>query len=152
MAKQEGHGNCKYFTEVQPKLADIRLWASKGDAHIIIAQKLGISKASFYNYMKDYEDFMDSVRDGEAIANGNVQNALYKRSLGYVFPERTYERVLDSATGKYSMVKTKEVVKEVVADKGAIEFWLRNKQPEDWNKAKDNHAHTVTNKLEDFFQ
>ena len=43
-----------------------------------IAEKLGIKKSTFYNYVKDYPDFADAVERGKNKANANVENALYQ--------------------------------------------------------------------------
>ena len=61
-----------------------------------------------------------------------VENALYKRAVGYTYNEVTRESVKDQATGEESLQVTKVVTKQVMPDTTAQIFWLKNRRPDRW--------------------
>ena len=116
----------KYETHVKPKLQLIEGWARDGLTDEQIAQNLGISKQTLYNYKSKYVDFFDSLKKGKEIVDYEVENALLKRALGYKYDEVTIEEFDDGS------VKTKTVTKEVIPDTTAQIFWLKNRRPDKW--------------------
>lgn len=112
----------KYFTHVEPKLKLVECWARDGLTDEQIAKNLGISKDTFYKYIKQYADFSDSLKRGKEIVDYEVENSLLKRALGYEYDEITYEH------GE----ETKRVRKQVAPDTTAQIFWLKNRKPEQW--------------------
>lgn len=116
----------KYETHVKPKLQLVEGWARDGLTDEQIAQNLGISKQTFYNYKSKYVDFFDSLKKGKEIVDYEVENALLKRALGYKYDEVTIEEFDDGS------VKTKTVTKEVIPDTTAQIFWLKNRRPDKW--------------------
>ena len=76
---------------------------------------------------KKYSEISESLKSNKEIADIAVENALYKRAIGYQYTETTKE------AGK--VVKT--VVKEVAPDTTAQIFWLKNRQPERWRDKQE---------------
>lgn len=66
---------------VKEKLILVEGWARDGLADIQIAENLGISKDTFYNYKKKHSDFSDSLKKGKEIIDYQVENALLKNAL-----------------------------------------------------------------------
>lgn len=64
--------------------------------------------------------------------DAEVENALYKRAVGYTYNEVTRESVKDQATGEESLQVTKVVTKQVMPDTTAQIFWLKNRRPDRW--------------------
>ena len=114
----------KYFTHVEPKLVLIEGWARDGLTDEQIYNNLGISKDTFYKYIKQYTDFSDALKKGQEIVDYEVENALLKRALGYEYDEITYE------CGE----EVKRVRKQVAPDTTAQIFWLKNRKPEQWRE------------------
>ena len=114
----------KYFTHVEPKLVLIEGWARDGLTDEQIYNNLGISKDTFYKYIKQYTDFSDALKKGKEIVDYEVENALLKRALGYEYDEITYE------CGE----EVKRVRKQVAPDTTAQIFWLKNRKPEQWRE------------------
>ena len=152
MPKQEGHGNSKYFTEVQPKLENVRQWAEKGGTVASICKELGINRSTYYEYKKIYEDFAHAVDEGMAACDDRVVSAMLKRAEGYRYIEKTFETVFDPLIEKWVTKCTKEVEKELAPDSQTGQFWLKNRQHKEWNKEKSTIEITTNNKLEDFFK
>lgn len=64
-----------------------------------------------------------------------MKNALYKRAIGYSYEETTWEFGIKE-DGKFGLVLTKVVVKEIAGDVTAQIYWLKNRKRDTW---KDNH-------------
>ena len=59
-----------------------------------------------------------------------VENALFRRAIGYEYDEVTYE----------CGVETKRVRKHVVGDVTAQIYWLKNRRPDLWRDRRDGQA------------
>lgn len=69
------------WEQVKDKLVLVEGWARDGLTDIQIAEKLGISKDTLYEYKKKYPDFSDSLKKGKEIVDYAVENALLKSAL-----------------------------------------------------------------------
>ncbi len=112
-------------------------WARNGLTDEQIAHNIGITRKTLAEWKNKYSDISDTLKINKEIVDIQVENALLKRALGYSFTETTKERKMNDATGKYEMVTTKEVIKEVTPDTTAQIFWLKNRKPEEWRDKKD---------------
>lgn len=115
--------------------------AAKGLNNEEIIRELGISRDTFYRKLREESYFSYGLFKHRNIANHNVENALYKRSTGYTFLEKTTEAkpviTYDAEGNKqvsYQLMTAKVVEKEVPGDVKAQEFWLTNRKPEEWKK------------------
>jgi hypothetical protein len=151
----------KYDTHVRPKLLLIEAWARDGLTDEDIAKNLKISESSFYLYKSEHSEFSDSLKRGKEEVDITVENALYKRALGYTYEEVTRELV--QAVGKdgpiieedehgnlrfkQELKVVKVVTKEVVADTTAQIFWLKNRKPKEW-RDKQEIDHNIPNGIE----
>ena len=77
----------KYETEVKPRLIEIEAWKRDGLTDEQIFKNLGISKDTFYKYKDKYTDFSDALKKGKEVADIEVENALFKRAIGYKYKE-----------------------------------------------------------------
>lgn len=69
------------WEDVKEKLILVEGWARDGLTDIQIAENLGISKDTFYEYKKKHSDFSDSLKKGKEIVDYQVENALLKNAL-----------------------------------------------------------------------
>lgn len=117
----------KYQEWLEPeKLILLEGWARDGLTDMQIAEKIGISKQTFYEWKKKYTDFSDSLKKGKDVVDRQVENALLKKALGY-----EYEEISE----KYEMgilTERKVTRKQVVPDTTAQIFWLKNRKTEEW--------------------
>ena len=102
-------------------------WARSGLTDEQIAHNMGIATSTLYEWKKRYPEISEPLKSNKEIADIAVENALYKRAIGYQYTETTKE------DGK--VVKT--VVKEVVPDTTAQIFWLKNRQPDKWRDKQE---------------
>ena len=124
----------KYETDVKPRLVEIEAWKRDGLTDEQIYINLGISKQSFYKYKEKYVDFFDSLKKGKEVADIEVENALFKRAIGYRYKEKIKE--VKEIDGKKT-VFIKEVEKEMPGDVGAQIFWLKNRKSSKWKDKQD---------------
>lgn len=101
-----------------------------------IAKNLGISKDTFYQYLKEFSDFSDGLKRGRHPVDIEVENALYKRAIGFEFDEKTTELEIDK-DGQAKPARIKTTKKYIPGDVGAITFWLRNRKRSEWRDRHD---------------
>jgi len=111
-------------------------WAREGLNDMEIMKKLGISKKTFYEYVKKYSDFRNSLKKGKAPVDTLVENALLKRCLGYEFPEVT-EEIKTDGKGNILFKHKKKTPKHYPPDVGAIQTWLSNRKNHKWKRNPD---------------
>ena len=140
---------CKY-TDDFPLLAEGM--ARRGMTDEQIAEKLGISVETFYQYVKRYPEFSESLKRGKSPVDVEVENALLKRALGYDYEETTTEYSSLEKSGKngdkanankgeWKVVK--KTKKFIPPDVTAQIFWLKNRRPDLWKDRTDAN-HTIT--------
>jgi phage terminase len=124
----------KYETDVKPRLVEIEAWKRDGLTDEQIFKNLGISKDTFYKYKDKYTDFSDALKKGKEVADIEVENALFKRAIGYKYKEVIKEvKEIDGKKSTY----VKEVIKEMPGDVAAQIFWLKNRKSSKWKDKQD---------------
>lgn len=124
----------KYETDVKPRLIEIEAWKRDGLTNEQIMKNLGIGRDSFYRYKDKYSEFSDALKKGKEVADIEVENALFKRAIGYRYKEKIKE--VKEIDGKKT-VFIKEVEKEMPGDVGAQIFWLKNRKSSKWKDKQD---------------
>lgn len=124
----------KYEKEVKPRLVEIEAWKRDGLTDEQICKNLGIVKDTFYKYKEKYADFSDALKKGKEVADIEVENALFKRAIGYKYKEVIKE--VKEVDGKKSTY-VKEVIKEMPGDVAAQIFWLKNRKSSKWKDKQD---------------
>lgn len=117
----------KYEQWLTPEgLLKIEGWARDGLTDEQIAEKMGISVASLYNYKKCHLEILEALKSGKEVIDRQVENALLKRALGYEY-EEVKEKYEQGICVERTITK-----KEVVPDTTAQIFWLKNRKPDEW--------------------
>ena len=98
-----------------------------------LAEKLGISEATFHRYMNDKIDFLKTYMKARDVVL--LERSLMKRALGTGVAEQKVEDVF--AYGKKVGVKETVVQKQVPGDVNAIRYALNNKDPENYKEKQD---------------
>ncbi len=106
----------------------LEAWARNGLIDKQIADKIGISATTLYNWKRKYPQIDEALANGKDIADAKVENALFKSALGYTY-EETKKEVVHGGPAK--ITKTTKTVHPNVA---AIIFWLKNRKPEVWRE------------------
>lgn len=82
----------KSYQEIfEPNLIAIEGWTREGLTGPEIAARLGVSENTFYKYKNLYEPIKEALREGKIIADYRVENALFKRAIGYTTEEFVFE-------------------------------------------------------------
>lgn len=121
------------YNEDFPLLAE--MYAREGMRDVDICKKLGISKDTFYTYIKKYPDFSEAIKRGKAPVDFQVENAMLKRALGYDYEEETIE--YENQDGKPAIKSKKTIKKHIPSDVGAGIFWLTNRNNDKWKRNRD---------------
>ena len=132
----------KYHEWLTPdNLLRLSAWARDGLTDEDIAKKININVSTLYEWKNKYPEINEALKNGKEIADIAVENALYKRAVGYTYIEQTKElqTVIDPDTGQKTqkLVVTKEVTKEVIPDTTAQIYWLSNRKNAKWRRNPD---------------
>lgn len=114
-------------------------WAREGLFDKDIAKKMNVSEATLNNYKKKYPEVKQALRKGKEIVDIEVENALFKKALGYNVPVQKAFKLKDIVYGengkKISETERIEYAEEeihVPADTTAQIFWLKNRKKAQW--------------------
>jgi hypothetical protein len=111
-------------------------YAKQGLMDYEIFDNLKISHSAFYDYLNKYPDFYDSIKKGRQLAIQKVEGSLFKKAMGYTVTEKSTE-VKVEADGTMKPVSVRNTEKHFQADMGAIAFFLKNKDPENWRDRQE---------------
>jgi len=114
---REKHG----LPDVTPEQMLLAL-AKAGLTYNEMASVLGFSVTHLKTILEDRPELWEQVEEAMHAPNFKVEQALFKRALGYQVKEITKE------DGR----PIKIVVKEVAPDVIACIFWLKNREPRKW--------------------
>ena len=137
-------GKYKEWIEDPDKQFLLKSWAKAGLSDEQIAKNMGISRSTLNEWRKKYPDISAALKKGKEISDYEVENALFKRAIGYTEKlVKTFKcKVIEyDECGKKK--KEEEVLKEGVdevhfpPDTGAAIFWLTNRKPEEWKQKRD---------------
>ncbi len=106
-------------------------WARDGLTDQDIADNMHISVKTLYKWKRSYSDICDALRKNKDIADIKVENALYKRCIGYKYTEHVIEM-----NGK-GVRSTKKTEKEMPPDVVACLIWLKNRKPKVWRDKQE---------------
>lgn len=120
----------KWITE--EGLLMIQGWIKDGLTDEQIASNIGISRNTIRVWRQRFPELEAVMRKSKAIVDQQVENALFKKAIGYFWVEET--RKLDD-DGNLIVVQT--VTRHVPPDTTAQIFWLKNRKPEEWRDRKE---------------
>lgn len=104
------------------KLTLLEGWARDGLTYEQIAKNMGIGLTTLKEWRQKEPTISTTLKKGREVADYEVENALFKRALGYKYDEITYE----------NGIMVKKVTKEVAPDTTAQIFWLKNRKSDKW--------------------
>ncbi len=128
---------------------------------------MAISYNCLWKWKKLHPEFAKAIKDGKEYPDSQVQQALFKRAMGYTFEEVVKEPVkienpapevgirapfsrvsVRKRKPKSILVETKRTVKQVAPDVLAQIFWLKNRQPDRWRDRQEvKHSGLVSYKI-----
>ena len=115
----------------EDNLIRIESWARMGLTNEQIAKNIGVNADTFYTWLKKYPEISESIKKGKAPIDFEVENALFKRAIGYEYEE--VETIIEEIDGKQRK-RIKKIKKVALPETSAMIFWLKNRKPEQWRK------------------
>ncbi len=107
-------------------------WRRNGVSLQEIATKnIGISMTGFWGWYRQSEDLQRACKNSKDIADYTVEDALYRRAVGYNYEEKVFELV----EGEVRLTKIFE--KHMPPDTKAIMQYLFNRRPEVWRAIQE---------------
>lgn len=119
------------------------MWARDGLTDEQIAENLDISVASFYNYKNEHLEFLEALKKGKEVADYEVENALFKKALGYNAKVKKAFKVKEVLYENGKKLKETERIEyaedevHIPADTTAQIFWLKNRKPNTWRDKQE---------------
>ncbi|HAT5003101.1 TPA: terminase [Serratia marcescens] len=99
-----------------------------------LANFFEVSEATINNWKLEHSEFLESIKKGKAVADGEVASTLFNRAIGYTAKEKREEKTADG-------FKEVDAEKHVPGDVTAMIFWLKNRQKDKWREKQDvNHT------------
>jgi hypothetical protein len=102
-------------------------WARDGLTDEQIAYNMGINVRTLYKWKQAHGQIFQALKENKEIADRHVENALYKRALGYKYYEQT-------VTNKGKVV---DVEKYEHPNTTAIIYWLKNRKRKAWKDKQE---------------
>lgn len=112
-------------------------WARDGLTEEQIAHNMGINRDTLRKWKLKYQEIDKAVRKGKEVVDLIVENALYKRAIGFKTEET---KVFIMPNGEKRGV---QVTKDIPPDTTACIFWLKNRRPDKW-RDKPDYVNTET--------
>lgn len=115
-------------------LIEIEGWARDGLTNAQIAHNIGINPDTLYTWMKRFPDVSESLKRGKEVVDRQVENALFKSAIGYMYEEETVTNAGDVVTTrKYAKPNTTAQI-----------FWLKNRKPDTWRDRQEQDVNVNT--------
>jgi len=123
-------------------LLRIEAWCRDGLTEADIAKKIGVSERTLSQWKLDFPLILQALKRGKEVVDVLVENALYKRAMGYEYSE-TKETTYKDGEGKL-FKRVEKFEKKMAPDVTAQIFWLKNRKKEEWRDAqKKEHDEAV---------
>ncbi len=111
----------KYDTHVKPYFDKIANMKKKGFTDKEVAEFLNVGYSNFLKYKANFKELKECMEKNANLAIREVENALYKKAIGYNYEEITQTEVDGEVT------EIKKVTKHQTGDFKAQQFILRNR-------------------------
>ena len=108
-----------------------------------IASFFGVCRNTINNWKKNHPEFRDALLQGKKAADMEVAVSLYNATLDRVISTRQAikcKEIYYDDNGKRvekERIEMVEVEKHIPADFRSQQFWLRNRNPRQWNEKYD---------------
>lgn len=100
-------------------------WARDGLTDEQIAHNMGVHVSTLYEWKRRFPELSEALKKGKEVVDYEVENALFKRAVGYEYTEVMVEES-DEGT------KRRETTKHIAPDVTAQIYWLKNRRPGKW--------------------
>ena len=112
-------------------LLRIQGWARDGLIDKQIAHNMGVAYSTLRTWRDKFPELAEALQKGKEVVDREVENALFKRALGYWVTETKTVTLPDGD------MRVEEIHKHVAPDTTAQIFWLKNRKPDQWREKND---------------
>lgn len=123
-AKKPAGRPTKYRTEYAQAAYEFAL---VGATDKQLAEMFGVNPDTIVEWRKVHPEFSESVRAGKLVADAKVAKALFERATGYQHDAVKIFMPAGATAPVYA-----PYVEHFAPDTAALQFWLKNRQPEIW--------------------
>lgn len=102
-----------------------------------ICLSFGFTPSQWFGLMANRPDLKEMIEDARDEPNHRVEQALFKRAVGYQVKETT----------KVNGEPVKVVIKEIAPDPVSCIFWLKNRSPRKWRDVIE-MRHTLRDRMD----
>ena len=106
-------------------------WARDGLIEKQIAKNMSVAYSTLRLWKNKFPALADALSKGKEVADREVENALFKRAMGYWVTETKRITFADGSE------RTEETHRHIVPDTTAQIFWLKNRKPDQWREKND---------------
>lgn len=110
----------------EDNLIRIRGWSRKGLTMAEIAEKMGITRKTLYEWAEKESDISDALKETKDVVDNMVEAALFRSTQGYYVDEK---KTVIAPDGSETVTVTQRYIPP---SPEAQKFWSRNRQPSDW--------------------
>lgn len=129
--------NQKFLPEMTAKAHNLSLL---GKTAAEMAESMGVTWRTFMRWCREKPEFLEAVKSGGIVADGQVIRSLYERACGYSHPAVKIFMPVDAKEPVYA-----PYIEHYPPDTAAAFIWLKNRQRKDW---RDRHEVEVTGTIE----
>lgn len=141
-------GRRSVFGDIENQREKVLELARSGYTDKEISQYLGVAYSSFRLFLKKNSDFSAAIKKAKSKADITVENALFKRAIGFDYVEEVLEYVPGRGDEQTKVKTVRKIKKHIVPDVTAQIFWLKNRRPEKWrDKQNIEHSGEVIEKI-----
>lgn len=118
-------------------------WAREGLKDEDIADKIGISKSTFYKWKSENKEFSDALKRGKAPVDFKVENQTLKSALGYFIEIeepiklKTKKQLIDKGTIEEEHIEYVKKQVYIPPVPACQFFWLKNRKPDKWRDRQE---------------
>lgn len=127
-----GQKKRKQFWLSEEGLILIAGWRRRGTSLTKIAEEyVGVSKTAWWGWYRESEDLRRACATAKEVADTSVENALYRKAIGYDY----FEEIEELVEGE--LIVTKRYKRHIPPDTKAILAWLYNRLPNLWRSVQE---------------
>lgn len=113
----------------EDSLTKLESYARSGLTDKQIAINIGVAEGTLATWKGKYKQIAKALKNGKEVIDIQVENALFKRALGYEYEEiKTTIEDVDGDPRK----RIEKTIRHIPADTTAQIFWLRNRKGLHW--------------------
>lgn len=112
-----------------------------------IADRMLVSRTTIYNWMREYEEFLDAIKTGKELPDVQAEQALFKKVIGFEYVEKKVIVTIDEK-GNQKPARIENTTKIFMPDTTALIFWLKNRRPDRWRDKTDIELNVKNNDIE----